>query len=148
MDALFSTFGINWKLLLMQGFNFALLLVVLWWFLYRPVLKIIDERKMVIEKGVKDAENAQEKLSLAEDEGKEIILKASHASESMFATARSRAEEKSASILEEARAKIEAERKDARLKTEAEAQAIRQASEKEIARAAVLAAEKILSKQT
>ncbi len=146
MSELLAAFGINWKLLLAQGFNFGVLLLALWWFLYRPVLAMLDERRQVIEKGVKDAEAAAVKLDRADTEGKEVVTKASQAAEALMATARSRAEEKGDAIVEEARAKAEAEIRDARAKAQAEADAIRQASEKEIARAAVLAAEKVLRK--
>lgn len=146
MAELFAAFGINWKLLLAQGFNFGVLLLALWWFLYRPVLAMLDERRAVMEKGVQDAEAAASKLASADGEGKEIVTKASQAADSLLAAARTRAEEKSTSIVEEARAKAEAEIRDARARAEAEAEAIRHAGEKEIARAAVLAAEKILRK--
>ena len=88
MAELFAAFGINWKLLLAQGFNFGLLLLALWWFLYRPVLGMLDERRGVIEKGVKDAAAAGEMLARADGEGKEIVTKASQAAEALAATAR------------------------------------------------------------
>jgi F-type H+-transporting ATPase subunit b len=147
MQELISTFGINWKLLLAQGFNFAVLLVVLWKFLYQPVLKMIDERRAVIAKGVSDAEAAAQKLASADGEGHEIVTKASQAAESMFATARTRAEEKGAAIIAEAQRRADAGIQEARMRAFAEAKEIRSAGEKEIARAAVLAAEKILRKQ-
>ena len=83
MNELLTTFGINWKLLLAQGFNFAVVLLVLWKFLYQPVLKMLDERRAAIEKGVKDAAAASEKLANADSEGREIVTKASQAAESM-----------------------------------------------------------------
>lgn len=147
MDGLLATFGISWKLLLAQSFNFALVLIVLWKFLYTPVLKMIDERRTVIAKGVMDAEAAAEKLARADGEGQQIITKASQAAESMYATARTRAEEKSAGILAEAARRADAGIQEARLRAFAEAKEIRAASEKEIARAAVLAAEKLLQNQ-
>ena len=147
MAELFTAFGINWKLLLAQGFNFGVLLLALWWFLYRPVLTMIDERRRVIDKSIKDAAAVDEKLSRADGEGKEIIMRASQAAESIFSTARTRAEEKGAAILEEAHHKALAEARDARARAEAEAEAIRHASEQKIARSAVLMAEKILRKQ-
>ena len=38
MNELFAAFGIDWKLLLAQGVNFGIVLVALWYFLYRPVM--------------------------------------------------------------------------------------------------------------
>ncbi len=148
MQELLTTFGINWKLLLAQGFNFTLVLLVLWKFLYQPVLKMIDERRALIARGVEEAHAAAQKLAAADSEGKEIITKASHTAESMYATARTRAEEKSAAILEEAQRRADAGIQEARMRAFAEAKEIRSASEKEIARAAVLAAEKLLRKHS
>ena len=45
MQQLFAAFGINWKLLLIQGINFSVLLAILSYFLYRPLMKVIDERR-------------------------------------------------------------------------------------------------------
>ncbi|MEK7130147.1 MAG: F0F1 ATP synthase subunit delta [Patescibacteria group bacterium] len=42
---LFGKLGIEWKLLLAQGLNFILLLIILRKFLYKPILKMLDERK-------------------------------------------------------------------------------------------------------
>ncbi|MBI4068258.1 F0F1 ATP synthase subunit B [Candidatus Kaiserbacteria bacterium] len=149
MDGLLSTFGISWKLLLAQGFNFAVVLVVLWKFLYQPVLKMIDERRKTIAKGVEDAQAAAEKLALADGEGQGIITKASQAAESMYATARTRAEEKGSAIIAEAQKRADAGVQEARMRAFAEAKEIRAASEKEIVHAAIMAAEKILrNKQT
>jgi len=58
MSALFTQLGINWKLLLAQGINFGLLLVVLAKFVYRPLLKLMKEQREKIEFGLKGAEEA------------------------------------------------------------------------------------------
>lgn len=146
MDGLLATFGVSWKLLVAQGVNFGILLLLLWKFLYTPVLAMIDKRRAVIAQGVKDAEAAAAKLARAAGEGQEMITKASQAAESLFETARIRAEEKGAAIMTEARTRADAGIQEARMRAFAEAKAIRAASEKEIARAAVLVAEKILRK--
>jgi len=56
MSELFSAFGVNWKLLLIQAVNFGLLLAALTYFLYKPILKIIDERREKVAEGVRTAE--------------------------------------------------------------------------------------------
>src|SRR3989338_7403572 len=122
MYELFEVFGVNWKLLLMQAFNFGLLLVVLTYFLYKPVLRIIDERRENVAEGVRNAEEALQNLATSETEVKEIVTNASR----------------------EAEARAEALLKDADVRAaEAQRQALVR-SEKEIAQAAMLAAEKVL----
>jgi len=148
MQELFEVFGVNWKLLLMQAFNFGLLLVVLTYFLYKPVLRIIDERSEKVAEGVRNAEEALQKLAASETAGKEIVANASREAERIVALARESAEEKGSGLVREAEARAEALLKDADVRaTEAQRQALIR-SEKEIAQAAMLAAEKVLRKQS
>lgn len=144
MEQLFAAFGINWKLLLVQGINFGLLLTVLWWFLYRPVLKIIDDRRKRIVEGVQAAEEANKKLADSKGEGDAILIGARREAERIIAAARERAKEKESEIVQGAHAKAEELYADAKARAEEEERAALRNSAKEITRAAVLAAEKIL----
>ncbi|MCL5675580.1 MAG: F0F1 ATP synthase subunit B [Patescibacteria group bacterium] len=76
--------GIQPVMLLMQLINFVILVAVLTKFLYKPVLKLIDERRKKIEEGlalaekmkVKEEELRKEReavLDKAKDEGQKII---------------------------------------------------------------------------
>lgn len=144
MSELFEVFGVNWKLLLVQVFNFGLLLIILWHFLYKPVLRIIDERRAKIAEGVKTAEEAEKKLAASEVEGKGIVSSASREAEKVIASACERAEEKENELLRDAEARADAVLLDASQRAEeTKRQALKQ-SERDIARAAMLAAEKIL----
>jgi F-type H+-transporting ATPase subunit b len=144
MSALLTTFGVDWKLLLIQVVNFGLLLTVLTYFLYKPILKIIDERQQKIAEGVRTAELAQKKLEDATSEGKEIVGGAAREAEGLVAGARTRAEERGAEILKAAEARAQATLKDATERAEESKRAALKETEREIARAAMLAAEKIL----
>ncbi|HEY4522076.1 MAG TPA: F0F1 ATP synthase subunit B [Candidatus Paceibacterota bacterium] len=144
MGDLIGVFGINWKLLLIQAFNFGLLLTVLTYFLYKPVLRIIDERRAKIAEGVRTAEAADQKLALAKLEGDNMVGKAARDAEGLVATARTRADEKGSEIVKSAESRARALLADASARAEeAERQAMLE-SQKDIARAAMLAAEKIL----
>ena len=76
--------GINWKLFLSQAVNFFILLLVLTFFVYKPLIKIIKERSTKIKEGLDKAEEADvrlkeidvigvEKIKEAEQKGIEII---------------------------------------------------------------------------
>src|SRR3990167_77286 len=119
MSELFAAFGIDWKLLIVQAINFALLLTLLTYLLYKPILRLIDERR--------------EKVG---DAGRE--------SEAMVAAARSRADEKGVEIVRSAEQRAAALVKDAEARAEEAQRLALSESEKQIARAAMLAAEKIL----
>lgn len=148
MNQLFAAFGINWELLLMQAANFGLLLIVLWYFLYRPVLRVIDERRTKIADSVIVAQNAQRELEDAKSRRDEIVGQASREAEQIAITARARADERGADIVKQAESKAASVMQEASARAEeAKRQAMAESS-KEIARAAMLAAEKILREKS
>lgn len=73
MSELFSQLGIDPKLLLAQGVNFVILLIVLTKFVYKPLMKMVEERRQKIELGVKGGEMAKKIISDAEQEKTGII---------------------------------------------------------------------------
>lgn len=145
MSELFEAFGINWKLLLVQAINFGLLLVILWRFLYTPVLRMIDERQQKIAEGVQNAGAASRKLAAADGEGQGIVSKASREAERMVAAARTRAEERGSELVKAAEVKAEALLADAEARAAESERLALQRSEQQIAKTAMLAAEKILA---
>ena len=50
------TLGIDWKLLLAQVVNFGVLAAVLAYFVYKPILKLIDSRRDAVKKSMDDVE--------------------------------------------------------------------------------------------
>jgi len=148
MEQIISVFGIDWRLLLIQAVNFGIVLFVLHRFFYKPVLKMIDERKVKIEQGVKDAEEAGQKLGRATEDAHSIVLKAEREASETLISGKRAAEDKAAAISEEA------EKKVARVlaETQKEADELKRKalddSREEIARLGILAAEKILRKQS
>ncbi|MHB1086615.1 MAG: F0F1 ATP synthase subunit B [Minisyncoccota bacterium] len=148
MSELFAAFGIDWRLLLIQAVNFGVLLAALTYFLYKPILGIIDERREKVAKGVRTAEEAARKLADAEEESKGLIGSASRDAEQLVASARARADEKGNQIVRDAEEKAQGVMKDAEARAEEAKRLALQESEKEIARAAMLAAEKILKEKS
>jgi F-type H+-transporting ATPase subunit b len=146
MSELFSTFGIDVRLLIIQAVNFGITLVVLWWFLYRPLIKMIDERKTKIAKGVDDAAEAARSRAAVEGEKFGIIASANKEAEAVVARAAEEGKKERAEIVKAAQDRAEATLRDAELQAaEAKHQALKE-SEKEIAQVAILAAEKLLQK--
>lgn len=66
MSELLEALGINGKALLFQAINFGILLIALTWFVYRPLAKIMEERRKKIELGVKGGERAAKIIADAE----------------------------------------------------------------------------------
>lgn len=73
---LLNNLGINGKLLLAQIINFLILLWVLHKFAYGPVVKMLEERTEKIEKGLKNAQDAQKKLEEIAEKEKDVLVEA------------------------------------------------------------------------
>jgi F-type H+-transporting ATPase subunit b len=145
MDSLLDAFGINGQLLIAQAVNFGVLLVALWYFLYRPVMKTLDARAKKIAQGVEDAERAGQKLASADIEAAEAVAKADAEASEIVASARTAGTSEKTRIVKEAEARAVSIAADAEARaTEAAAKTLRD-SEKEIARLAVLAAAKAMA---
>ncbi|MFA5998066.1 MAG: ATP synthase F0 subunit B [Candidatus Paceibacterota bacterium] len=144
MQQLFDAFGINWSLLIAQAVNFAIVLVALWYFLYKPVMAVLDKRQKVVAKGVEDAAQAGALLAGADGEARARVTAADEQADSIVAAARESATAEKARLLKEAEARALAVTKDAEARaSEVAARSLRE-SEQEVARLAILAAEKIL----
>jgi len=59
-------FGVDWKLMLAQIINFAVVVVVLWWFALKPLTKTMKERSKEITKGLDDAQKSAARLDEVE----------------------------------------------------------------------------------
>ena len=57
---LLSKLGIDWKLLIAQIVNFGILLGVLTFFVYKPLLDVLEARRKRIEKSMEDAKRIEE----------------------------------------------------------------------------------------
>ncbi len=144
MDQLISVFGLDWKLLVAQVVNFAVLLGVLSYFLYGPVLRVLKERADKIAAGVKAAEAAQAEREKVAGQKAGIIKEAEHQAEMVVARAEEEGKSERAEILKAAQARVEALLKDAHAEAAEAKRAALKESQEEIARTAILAAEKIL----
>ena len=69
-----NLFGLEGKLFIAQIINFAILLIILKIFLYKPIAQMLEERSKKIKQGLDDAENAHKAL-LDADTQKIAILK-------------------------------------------------------------------------
>jgi F-type H+-transporting ATPase subunit b len=91
MNAFISQFGIDWKLFLSQLVNFLLILTILTFFVYKPVLKILKERNRKIKEGLDKAEEAGVRLKEIDNIGKTKIKEAESASADIIKATENRA---------------------------------------------------------
>lgn len=147
MSELFSAFGVKWSLLIAQAVNFGIVLIALWYFLYRPVLAVLEKRQKAVAHGVEDAARAGEMLAKADGEAEMRVKAADKQADDIVTAAREAGNEEKARLLKEAEARAVAVTRDADARAAEVAARSARESEREVARLAVLAAEKILAKQ-
>jgi len=105
MQQLISQLGIDWHLLLSQAVNFALLLIALRVFAYKPLLKLMHDRRTRIEEGLTKAEEADRRLLEAEEMKKEKIHEGEAKAVAIVKKTEDDAKELEAKLLAEARRK-------------------------------------------
>ncbi len=146
MEQIITVFGINWKLLLIQVVNFGLLLFILHRYLYKPVLAMVDVRRLEIESAIKNAEQMEADLGQAEVKKVSILRLATEKGDELILTAKKHAEAEEYNIVKEAHRKIAHLLSEAERRVTREHEEMLQKAEREVARMAVLAAERILRK--
>lgn len=97
--------GIDFKLILAQIFNFVVLLVILKKFLYKPLLKMLDERKKKIEEGLLNAEKIKKELEEIEKRKQKILADSQKEAVALFLEQKKLAQKEKEAMIEEARIK-------------------------------------------
>lgn len=93
MEKIFSDFGINGFLLAAQVVNFLVLLFILKKFLYKPILKMLEERKQKIADSLKQAEQIELTLQKTEEEKEKKLSQASSEASRLVEDAKAQVEE-------------------------------------------------------
>lgn len=147
MEQIIDVFGIDWKILLVQIVNFTLLLGVLWYFLYKPLTTLIENRRAQIIKGVADAERAEVALKDADTKKADILAKASIEAQDIVNASRTSGKAREAEIVKEAQEKYERMLKEATQKSEELHREALARSKQDIAKLVVLGVEKTIKEQ-
>ncbi len=113
--------GINVPVLIIQIINFSFLLLLMRLFIYKPVLKMLDERRERIREGLSAAERgretaaeanreAQAQIDTARTEGQAIVAQAQQVAQRLQEEGRAQAVVQAEALLERARGEIQLER--------------------------------------
>jgi len=117
----FASFGINLPLLVVFVINFIVLFFLLRIFLYKPVLKILDERSRRTKEAMELAEatkqeyaeaksEVQKQIEKGRQEAQAIIAQAMQVGERLKEESRQEATKQAQTIVDRTRAELEAER--------------------------------------
>jgi F-type H+-transporting ATPase subunit b len=86
-----NSLGVYWPKLLAQMVNFGIVLFVLWRFAYRPVLKILEERRQKVAEAMVNAEKAREELAKTEAQRGQVLAETNAQASKMIEEARAAA---------------------------------------------------------
>lgn len=103
---LLKALGLDVRILIAQLVNFAILVFVLWKWGYKPLLKLMSDRRSKIEKGIEEARLAHEKLEKAEKDSDEILRQAKKKAADIINDIKKRAEEKKKEIVVSAQEEV------------------------------------------
>jgi F-type H+-transporting ATPase subunit b len=113
--------GISIPTLIAQIINFLLLLLILYFFAYKSVLKMLDDRSRKIKESMEEVQKVKEqaaqteeefkkKIEAASKEGQEMIARAMRTGEESRQRAQLEAKQEAQGLVEKARVEIQRER--------------------------------------
>jgi F-type H+-transporting ATPase subunit b len=76
VEQIARTFGVDWSHLIAQIVSFSVVCVLLYWFAYQPILKMLGERRQQITLGLANAEKIKAELARTEAQRQEVMAQA------------------------------------------------------------------------
>lgn len=137
--------GINPTLLATQVINFLILLALLGKFAYRPILKLLEDRRKRIEKGLELARTMEEEKAKLDERTQEVLDKAEAKVEQILTRARETGEKEREKILEQARHEGQEAIKDGLKILQARQEEAQEKMRREVAEMVVSLSEKLLA---
>ncbi len=147
MESLISTFYVDVRLLVAQLINFAIVFFVLYFFAFKPLVKVMADRSEKIDKSLKDADAIEKRLALTERERAEIITAAKKQANLIIEEADKRGEVRKGELI------IKAKEEIGQVINNEKAKLIREKAEtlkeikKEVAELVILTVEKLLNEK-
>lgn len=139
--------GIDTSHLIAQLVNFTVVIVALVFFLYKPVVRMLEERKKKISEGLAQAEQAKKQMAEADTAAKREMEKVRGEASELLVQMRQRQEKEQKRVIEEGRAKIREEFSRARSEITKEREQLFEDVKKKAAIISVDIARQILKKE-
>jgi F-type H+-transporting ATPase subunit b len=76
IEQIARTFGVDWPHLISQMISFSIVCGLLYWFAYKPVLKMLATRRELIAQGLANSEKIKAELAKTEAQRQEVIAQA------------------------------------------------------------------------
>lgn len=139
-----AALGINLYLFLAQLINFGAVVGLLWWLLYKPVTKMLNERTARIEASLREADEVKKQLAGAKSGYEAELTKARQEAAATVAQAQERAKAQEAEIIAQARREGDRIREEARAQAAQERDQMLREAKNQIAELVTLTASRVL----
>lgn len=136
--------GISLGTLIFQILNFAIVCILLYAWAYKPILKMMENRKQKIAQGLEDARIASEARANAEQEAAGIMAEAQNKASQLVRESTERAETAALEIRANAEAEVIKQREAALIEVQAERDRMLGDLRSQIAALAIAAAQKLV----
>lgn len=147
MESIISTFHIDWKIIIAQAVNFAVVFVVLYIFALKPLNKLMSERGEKIKRGVSDAKENSILLEQTKKEYEQVLQDAKKEAQKLWEVGKKEAEQKKAFMIEEAQSQVQSLIENGKKTLEAQKAKMVEEAKSELTSLAMLAAEKIMEEK-
>lgn len=147
MGEIINTFHIDYKIIIAQLINFAIVVFVLWYFALKPLAKKMTERTEKIEKSLADAKVIEEKLQQVSAEEKRQLLEARKEAEIILAQAQQLADKQKQETADKAKAEVAKIIEASKKQIDQQKQEMVADIKKEVSELVVLAAQKIIAEK-
>ncbi|OGF23445.1 ATP synthase F0 subunit B [Candidatus Falkowbacteria bacterium RIFCSPHIGHO2_02_FULL_42_9] len=147
MENLIETFHIDWRIFITQVINFTVVFLVLYWFAFKPLVKIMAERSGKIAKSLAEAKLIEEKLSQTKAEFNKIVAEAKKEANAILEKAAVQADAKKQETVVRAKEEIGQIINQEKQKMQTEKAATLKEIKKEVAGLVISAVEKVLGEK-
>ncbi len=147
INAVAGQFGINGQIFIAQLINFLIVLVILWRFAYKPIIKMLDERSEKIEKSIKQADQIEKRVADIENEKDEVITSAKKQAQEIIEKAHTQGQARQEEIISAAKKEVERIIEKGKIQLSEEKTAMMKELRKDIIDISLKAATRILQDQ-
>lgn len=146
MESLITTFHIDWKIIIAQLVNFAVVFAVLYFAALKPLKKLMDERGKTIADGLQNADKQKELLAAQQAEYDATLAKARTDAAALMKDVKADVEKRRAELLAAAQGEAKAILDNGKKMLESEKQQMLAEAKKELVSLVVSATEKVVGK--
>lgn len=102
-----ASLGLNGQLFVMQLINFAIVVVILWFLILKPLVKMLEERKKLIDESIENAKKVENEVKESNKRFQEKIDEATVGANQIVSKAKEDAEKVVADVKEESKKELE-----------------------------------------